>query len=158
MPACKFSYLIVIHAQLGFGFLKALFNCPSQSAEPHERFQPCTGGCVADEKAILRLIFKRSPNQQPHGFLRKPCCRQNDLPTSILIDDRPFGAFGYFPAVPEIVVDIFGQLVHGDRFLSGKASTASINSGLTPYKQSANTYLKGNTFSLTTASSVSTAS
>jgi len=62
MPTWKFSDLIVVHAQLGFGFLKALLDSPSQPAEPNERFQPCAGRCIANEKAVFRIIPQSSPD------------------------------------------------------------------------------------------------
>ena len=32
----KLTHFVVVHAQFGLGFLKALFYCPSQTAEPYE--------------------------------------------------------------------------------------------------------------------------
>jgi len=40
LPSRKLSHLVVVHAQLGFGLLKTLFDCPTQAAEPYECFQP----------------------------------------------------------------------------------------------------------------------
>lgn len=36
MPAHKLAHFVVVHAQLGFGFLETLFDRPSQAAEPNK--------------------------------------------------------------------------------------------------------------------------
>ena len=36
VPSWKLAHFVVVHAQFGLGFLKALFYCPSQTAEPYE--------------------------------------------------------------------------------------------------------------------------
>ena len=41
MPAWKFAHLVMVHAQVGFGFLETLLNCPTQAAQPDESRQPC---------------------------------------------------------------------------------------------------------------------
>ena len=65
MPSHELSDLVVIHSQLGFGFLEALLDRPAQTAEPDQCFKPCTGGCITDKKAVLRLFVNRAPDQKP---------------------------------------------------------------------------------------------
>ena len=36
VPSWKFPHLVVVHSQFCLGFLKTLFNSPSQTTEPHK--------------------------------------------------------------------------------------------------------------------------
>jgi hypothetical protein len=66
--------------------------------------------------ALLKfwIVTDGSTNQQPYGFLRQPVGGQENLTPGKLAYDRPLGAFGYFPPIPKIVVDVFGQLLNRD--------------------------------------------
>jgi len=115
MPPRKLTNLIVVHTQFGFGFLETLLDRPAQAAEPNQRLQSCTRRCVADEKAVYRFLAQGPTNQQPDGFLGQSGRRQDDAPPGELIDNGPLGAFGDCPAIPEIIVDTFGQVLHSQR-------------------------------------------
>src|SRR5919199_4551970 len=46
MPAGVFTHFIVVHAQFGFRFLEALFDCPPYAPEPDQQAQGHTPGSV----------------------------------------------------------------------------------------------------------------
>jgi hypothetical protein len=50
MPAHELSNFVMVHAQFGFGFLKALLNRPAQAAEPHQGIEPYRRGGVGKKK------------------------------------------------------------------------------------------------------------
>ncbi len=65
MPAHELSDLVMVHAELAFGFLKALLNGPTQPTEPHERFQPRAYRSIADEVGVFGVVLNGSADEQP---------------------------------------------------------------------------------------------
>jgi hypothetical protein len=48
MPSRILAHFVVVHAQFRFGLLKALFNRPPHTTQPHEQTQGGTRGGIAD--------------------------------------------------------------------------------------------------------------
>jgi hypothetical protein len=47
IPTSIFPNLVMIHAQFGFGFFKALLYGPTKATEPNECGEPCAKWCIA---------------------------------------------------------------------------------------------------------------
>ena len=101
VPAWKFAYLVLIHAQIGFGFFKALLNGPAETAQPDKCWESCAHRRIADEIIILGIASERSPDDQPEFFLRQPLKGKPDPATGEFINDRSLGPLGNFAPVPE---------------------------------------------------------
>lgn len=109
----------MVHAELGFRLLKALLNGPAKTTEPHEDRQACASWSVTDKVGVGGIVPDGSTNDQPYRFLRQPAVGQYDSTLGELIDDRPFGPFGNLAAIPEVVVDVFGQRRYLNRLATG---------------------------------------
>src|SRR5215470_10208445 len=59
MPARVFAHFIVVHPQLRFRFLEALFDRPPHATEPHEQTQWGTQRGVAEIVPVPRMGAKR---------------------------------------------------------------------------------------------------
>jgi hypothetical protein len=68
LPSWKFTHLIMVHAEFGFGLLEALFDSPAQATEPHKGFQSGARRGVADEIAVLRILSKGSDGSAARPF------------------------------------------------------------------------------------------
>src|SRR4030067_301043 len=49
-PPRKFSHLIMVHPQIGFGLLEALFDSPANPREPDKGLQPGGSPRIAEEE------------------------------------------------------------------------------------------------------------
>src|SRR5215813_471332 len=67
MPARILPDLVVIHPQLRFRFLEALFNGPPHPTEPDQQAQGNTPGGVAEVVPVLRMGSQRPLDEQPDG-------------------------------------------------------------------------------------------
>ena len=69
LPAGIFPHFIVRHPAFRFSFLKTLFHCPPDTAEPDQRAERDTGGRIADRLGIGRLGAAGPLDHQPDGAL-----------------------------------------------------------------------------------------
>src|ERR687884_191906 len=98
MPSGIFAHLIVVHPQLRFRFLKALFDGPPDPTEPHQETQ---GGT------------ERPLDEQPHRRRGLSLLAQHEPFAGELIGEGAFGAFRHGAAIPEGGGDRLGEC--GDR-------------------------------------------
>jgi hypothetical protein len=55
LPAGIFPHFIVRHPEFRFSFLKTLFHCPPDTAEPDQRAERSTGRRITDRVGLGRL-------------------------------------------------------------------------------------------------------
>src|SRR4029453_964927 len=115
MPAGVFAHFIVGHAQLGFRFLKTLFNGPPDPTEPHKETQGNTHRSVAQVVPVARMGAKRALDEQPHSCRGVPFLAQHNPFAGEFVGYRAFGPFRYSAAIPERRWDRVGHLGDGAR-------------------------------------------
>jgi len=93
VPARVFADFIVVHAEFRFGFLKTLFNRPSDPTEPHKETQWRTHRGVAEVVPVLRMRPQGPLDEQPHRRRGVPLLAQPDPFAGELVGDGAFSAF-----------------------------------------------------------------
>jgi hypothetical protein len=89
-PPRIFSHLVMIPAQLCFGFLEALFNGPPDAAQPNKGFQAGAHRCIAEIERI-RAASRNSPlDDQPDCFDWQSVLAQDYPSFRELVLDRTF--------------------------------------------------------------------
>ena len=116
IPAWVFANLVMIHAQFRFGFFKALLYRPSKTAEPNEYGQPCASGGIAHEVSVNTIRCDGAPDNEPDGSIRDLVFGKDNASFGKLIFNGSFCSFRDFTAVPEKVIDAFGQGLYRDGF------------------------------------------
>ena len=66
IPAGVLTHFIMIHAELGFGLLKTLFDRPPHAAQPHKRQQASAQRGIAEIVPIGGLCSHGAFEHQPH--------------------------------------------------------------------------------------------
>src|SRR5919199_4898294 len=80
VPPRVFPPFIVIHPEVGFRFLEALFDRPPDPTEPDQQAQRDTQGGVAQVVPVPRMRPEGALHEQPHGRGR----------LSVLTQQEPF--------------------------------------------------------------------
>src|SRR4029453_6727142 len=115
MPARIFTDFIVVHAQLGFRFFKALCNRPADATEPHEETSRGTHGGIAEVVPVPGMGAERPLDEQPHRRRGLPLLTQHDPFAGELIRDGALGPLRHRPAIPERRGQRVGQRGAGAR-------------------------------------------
>ncbi len=93
MPSPKFPYFIMIKAQFGLCFFKALLDGPPQPAEPNKAVESSACRSVADKIRVFQLIVDKSPpDYEPNLLARKALFIQGDAPFGKFIAERSLSA------------------------------------------------------------------
>jgi len=74
------------------------------------------GRCIGDKVAVFRIIANGAPDHHTDVFFRYPVVGQDHVAPGKLVNDRPIGALANFSAIPEIIVDVGGQIRNANRF------------------------------------------
>ena len=109
-PPRIFSHLIMVHSQVGFGFLEALLDGPTHTREPNKSFEPGGSARVRDEVGVSGFLSKSPADNQPDFPVRHSVFGQNHPFFHKLISYGTFRSLGDLAAIPEIVVRALGQL------------------------------------------------
>src|SRR5215471_11518926 len=123
MPPRVFAHFVVIYTELGFRFLKTLFDGPPDPTEPHQETQGRTHRSGTEIIPIPRMGTERAFDEQPHRCGGLPLLAQPDPFPSELVGDGAFGTFRHGPAIPERRGNGVGQRGHGTRWGVGHGDT-----------------------------------
>src|SRR5208283_4772777 len=105
------------HPEFRFRFPKALFDGPSNAAEPYEEFKTGAQTRIADEIGIRRGFIERPSDNEPHLLARKATPGENHSSLRELVFNRPFGSFRNLSPVPEEAVEVCGNRFKRQRVL-----------------------------------------
>ena len=117
-PPWIFSHLVMVHPEIRFSLLKALFDSPAHPREPDKGLQSRGSVRIRNEVRVCGyLSFDRSSNNQPDATIRLSVFGQNHPSLHKLIGNGAFRSLRDRTAIPEIVVSTLRQFFKGDRFL-----------------------------------------
>ena len=111
MPSTKFSDLVMVHPQFGFGFFEALLNGPAQPTEPNKAAELGTPESIADKIRIFQLVVDMpAPDYKPDFFAGKTFFAERDASFRKLIADWSLGTLGNRAFVPVETAEGLGEI------------------------------------------------
>src|SRR5919199_6639826 len=113
MPSGIFAHLIVVHPQLRFRFLEALFDGPPDPTEPHQETQGRTERSGTEIIPVPWMGPEGPLDEQPHRRRGVPLLAEHDPFAGELVGDGAFGPLRHGAAIPEGGGDCLGEC--GDR-------------------------------------------